>query len=74
MISNQILQNTIDGLKSITRIDLCVMDTDGKALASTFTGPAHYGESVLAFVESPADSQVIGAYHLLKIWDVFLCN
>ena len=23
MISNQILQNTIDGLKGITRIDLC---------------------------------------------------
>ena len=33
MISNQILQNTIEGLKGITRIDFCVMDTDGKALA-----------------------------------------
>ena len=38
MISNQILQNTIEGLKSITRIDLCIMDTDGKVLASTFSG------------------------------------
>ena len=37
MISNQILQNTIEGLKSITRIDLCIMDTDGKVLASTFS-------------------------------------
>ena len=36
MISNQILQNTIEGLKGITRIDFCVMDTDGKSLASTF--------------------------------------
>ncbi len=26
MISNQILQNTIEGLKGITRIDFCVMD------------------------------------------------
>ena len=25
MISNQILQNTIEGLKGITRIDFCVM-------------------------------------------------
>ena len=33
MISNQILQNTIEGLKGITRIDFCVMDTDGKSLA-----------------------------------------
>ena len=37
MISNQILQNTIEGLKGITRIDFCVMDTDGKPLASTMT-------------------------------------
>ena len=36
MISNQILQNTIEGLKSITRIDLCIMDTEGKTLATTF--------------------------------------
>ena len=30
MISNQILQNTIEGLKAIARVELCVMDTDGK--------------------------------------------
>ena len=37
MISNQILQDTIDGIKAITRIDLCVMDTDGnKAYALPF--------------------------------------
>ena len=35
MISNQILQDTIDGLKGITRTDLCVLDTEGKVLAST---------------------------------------
>ena len=69
MISNQILQNTIDGLKSITRIDLCVMDTDGKALASTFSEQAHYGESVVSFVESPADSQVVQGYQFFKIYD-----
>ena len=33
MISNQILQNTIEGLKAITRIDLCVVDIEGKVLA-----------------------------------------
>ncbi len=35
MISNQIIQNTIDGLKTITRIELSVMDPDGKILATT---------------------------------------
>ena len=69
MISNQILQNTIDGLKSITRIDLCVMDTDGKALASTFAELGNYESSVVAFVESPADSQVVQGYQFFKIFD-----
>ena len=36
MISNQILQDTIEGIKNITRTELCVMDTEGKNLASTF--------------------------------------
>ena len=36
MISNQILQNTIDGLKAITRTDLCVIDVEGKILVATF--------------------------------------
>ena len=58
MISNQILQNTIEGLKGITRIDFCVMDTDGKSLASTFSEQENYVEEVISFVESPADSQV----------------
>ena len=33
MISNQILQSTIEGLRSITRIDLCVLDAEGKEVA-----------------------------------------
>ena len=53
MISNQILQNTIEGLKGITRIDFCVMDTDGKSLASTFSEQENYVEEVISFVESP---------------------
>ena len=30
MISNQILQSTIDGIKGIARVDVCVMDIEGK--------------------------------------------
>ena len=37
MISNQVLQSTIDSLKSITRVDIAIADIDGKILASTFT-------------------------------------
>lgn len=69
MISNQILQNTIDGLKAITRTDICVMDTEGKVLASTLPDVEEYENAVLAFVESPADSQVLQGYQFFKVFD-----
>ena len=69
MISNQILQNTIEGLKTITRIDICVMDTEGKALASTINNAEQYESSVLAFVDSPADSQVVQGFQFFKVFD-----
>lgn len=69
MISNQILQDTIEGIKSITRIDLSVMDTEGKPLASTFTSADEYEDAVLAFVDSPAESQVLQGYQFFKVSD-----
>ncbi|MBO5372545.1 MAG: helix-turn-helix domain-containing protein [Lachnospiraceae bacterium] len=69
MISNQILQNTIDGLKGITRIDLCIIDIEGKVLAATFPDADRYIESAQAFVESPADSQVVSGCQFFKVFD-----
>ncbi|HIX15883.1 MAG TPA: helix-turn-helix domain-containing protein [Candidatus Hungatella pullicola] len=69
MISNQILQSTIEGLKGITRIDLCISDTEGKVLATTFPDAEDYEGSILAFVDSPADSQVIQGYQFFKVFD-----
>ena len=69
MISNQILQNTIDGLKGITRIDITVLDTEGKVLASTADNVEHYESIVLSFVSSPADSQAIQGYQFFKVFD-----
>ena len=69
MISNQILQNTIEGLKAITRIDLCVMDIEGKVLASTFSNAEDYEKFVLEFVNSPADSQVLQGFQFFKVFD-----
>ena len=69
MISNQILQNTMEGLKAITRVDLCVMDTEGKTVASTFDVSDEYENAVLDFVNSPADSQVLAGYQFFKVFD-----
>ena len=67
MISNQILQTTLDGLKGITRIDLCICDTEGKVL--TFNDAEESESSILAFVDSPADSQVIQGFQFFKVFD-----
>jgi len=69
MISNQILQSTIEGLKGITRVDLSVIDTDGKVLASTFKETIDYQEAVISFSKSPADSQEISGYQFFKVYD-----
>ena len=67
--SQKKLQNTIEGLKGITRIDLCIIDTEGKVLASTFPEADTYTGSVLAFIDSPADGQVIQGFQFFKVFD-----
>ena len=69
MISNQILQNTIEGLKSIVRVDFCIMDTDGKETASTREELSGCGPEAEKFAKSPADSQEIQGCQYFKIFD-----
>lgn len=69
MISNQILQDTLDGIKSITRTDLCVMDTDGKCVATTIRSSEEYENAVLTFADSPAESQVLAGFQFFKVFD-----
>ena len=72
MISNQILQSTIEGLKEISRIDFCVIDLEGNVLAATFPESEEYRSSVVPFVDSPADSQVVQGHQFFKIYDELL--
>ena len=69
MISNQILQNTIDGIKNISRVDIYVADTDGKIMASTAQASEEISSAIVAFVSSPADTQSIQEYQFFKIYD-----
>ncbi len=68
MISNQILQNTLDGLKTISRVDFLICDTDGKEVASTADMSAA-AASVVEFAASPAESQELQGYQFFKIFD-----
>ncbi|MBO5292344.1 MAG: helix-turn-helix domain-containing protein [Lachnospiraceae bacterium] len=69
MISNQILQTTIDGLKSIARVELCVVDVDGKIAASTSEELGSAVDMAMEFAASPADSQEIQGDQFFKIFD-----
>lgn len=69
MISNQILQNTIEGLKTITRIDMSIVDTDGKVLATTISGALDFENMAVNFVFSAADSQEIQGFQFFKVFD-----
>ena len=74
MITNQILLNTIEGLKGISRVDFCIFDTEEKVLASTFEDSQMFEGSVRSFVESQAESQVIQGYQFFKIFDEQQCK
>lgn len=69
MISNQILQSTIDGLKNIARIDLCVIDIEGKVLATTYPATGEFEDIIQPFVESLAESQAVQGHQFFKIMD-----
>lgn len=69
MISGQVIQNSIDDLKNITKVDLGVFDLEGQVVAATFKMDTLSTELIHNFAISPADSQVIGDMHLLKIYD-----
>jgi carbohydrate diacid regulator len=70
MISNQILQSTIDGLKNITRRELSVAEREGKVVATTEEGMANTTiENINIFVSSPAENQLVQGYQYFKVFD-----
>lgn len=69
MISNQILQGTLDGMMNIAHVELCVTDTEGKSVVSTMSEKKDFGNAVVEFVKSPADSQEIQNCQFFKVFD-----
>ena len=69
MISNQIMQNTVEGLKQISRVELGIIDTEGNVLAATFPEAGDFSEPARIFANSPADSQEVQGYQFFKVYD-----
>ncbi len=70
MISNQILQSTLEGLKNIGRVDLAITDMEGKGLAATCDMQEVSG-ACAEFAKMPAESQEAQGYQYFKIYDEF---
>ena len=70
MITNQVLQSAVDGLKNITRREITVADREGKIVASTETEYSPGMQSVIdSFVNSPAENQSLQGYQYFKVFD-----
>ena len=66
MISNQVLQNTLEGLREISRTEFCIIDTDGKTLASTYSEFEIQPQDVQAFVVISISRSV-----MITSWNTF---
>lgn len=70
MISNQILQNTIDGLKNITRREFSIVDREGKVLVTTEESMLNSSiEGIDFFINSLAENQLVQGYQYFKVFD-----
>lgn len=69
MVSNQVLQKTIDGIADITRIHSAVFDPDGAYLAANVDDYSIYVDQVRDFAVSKAESQTIKGAEFFKVYD-----
>ena len=69
MISNQVIQNSIDELRAITKVDLGVFDVEGLKVAATVDEIDISRDIIENFASSPADSQVVQGCQFFKVFD-----
>lgn len=69
MITNQIIQTSIDELQELTKVHFAVFEPNGEPAAATDREIVIQPGILSAFLASPAESQIIGNSHLLKIFD-----
>jgi carbohydrate diacid regulator len=69
MISNLVLQNTIDGIKKITNKDFVVYSVDGRVLAATCEHNAVTSQEIVEFAGKTDSSEEIASGYLFKVYD-----
>lgn len=69
MISNLVLQDTINGIKNISRCELTIVSLDGKVVASTDPDAVVNKDDIVSFAQSQADFQEIRENRFFKVYD-----
>lgn len=69
MLSNQIIQNSIEELKSITKVELAVYDLEGIKIAATSSETDIESHIIRIFADSIADTQELDEKRFMKIQD-----
>ena len=69
MISNLVLQDTINGIRNISKCELILVDLEGKVVASTVDEAIVSKADIVSFVESQAEFQEIRGSMYLKVYD-----
>lgn len=71
MLSNQILQSVVIGLKKIINYDIDILSTNCKVIASTKSkNIGSKMEQLSDFIFSEAESQSVKGYHFFKVYDL----
>ncbi len=75
MISNQILFNTIQGLKAITKYEIDIINSDGKIIVTTVDENMNIElNDVNYFIKSQAENQLVLGHQYFKVFDNSVCE
>lgn len=69
MISNQIIQNSLEEVQAISRINFCLLNEAGRLIASTFEEGEPPGNMAGMFLASGAESQTIQGYQFFRVFE-----
>ena len=74
MISNQLLQKTIDQIKSISGTDIAILELNGDVAVRTYKDEKIDTVTIAQFAQSVSEEQAIAGHRLFKVKDETRCE
>ncbi|MBO5551426.1 MAG: helix-turn-helix domain-containing protein [Lachnospiraceae bacterium] len=74
MITNQVIQKSLDELKEITGVDLAVMELNGAQAAATYPTDDISSVTIRSFIDSEVSDDLNGQHHFYRVVDDGVTN